>query len=217
MQYFWAFLTAVAAYLIGSVSFAVVFSKAFAKRDVRDYGSGNAGMTNVLRVVGKTAGILTFVCDALKGFAACMIGKTVFDYLLSTTGNDIFAPLNGAFICGVACMLGHIFPIFYGFKGGKGVAVSVGIFAVCCPIAIISGLATFVIVLLLSRIISISSLIATVVVVTLSIIFKSDDASLILQIAAVFTMGAIVFLKHSENIGRLIRGEEKKLTVKKDK
>ena len=217
MQYFWAFLTVAAAYLIGSISFAIVFSKAFAKRDVRDYGSGNAGMTNVLRVVGKKAGILTFICDAIKGFAACMIGKIVFDYLLSATGEGIFAPLNGAFICGVACMIGHVFPIFYGFKGGKGVAVSVGIFAVCCPIAIISGLAAFVIVLLLSRIISVSSLIATVVVVTLSIIFKSDDASFILQIAAALTMGAIVFLKHSENIGRLIRGEEKKLTVKKDK
>ena len=216
MEFLWAFLTVVLAYMIGSINFAIIFTNAFVHRDVRDYGSGNAGMTNVLRVVGKKAGILTFVCDALKGLVACLIGRLVFAYLLSTTGNEIFNPVHGAYICGVAVMLGHVFPLFFGFKGGKGVAVSVGIFLICNPIAIISGLATFGILLLTTRIISISSLSATVIVVSFSMIFYFHTAEFWPQAIGAFIMGAIVFLKHAENIGRLIRGEEKKLAVKKE-
>ncbi|MBR5011862.1 MAG: glycerol-3-phosphate 1-O-acyltransferase PlsY [Clostridia bacterium] len=216
MEFLWAFLTVVLAYMIGSINFAIIFTNAFVHRDVRDYGSGNAGMTNVLRVVGKKAGILTFVCDALKGLVACLIGRLVFAYLLSTTGNEIFNPVYGAYICGVAVMLGHVFPLFFGFKGGKGVAVSVGIFLICNPIAIISGLATFGILLLTTRIISISSLSATVIVVSFSMIFYFHTAEFWPQAIGAFIMGAIVFLKHTENIGRLIRGEEKKLAVKKE-
>lgn len=216
MEFLWAFLTVVLAYMIGSINFAIIFTNAFVHRDVRDYGSGNAGMTNVLRVVGKKAGILTFVCDALKGLVACLIGRLVFAYLLSTTGNEIFNPVYGAYICGVAVMLGHVFPLFFGFKGGKGVAVSVGIFLICNPIAIISGLATFGILLLTTRIISISSLSATVIVVSFSMIFYFHTAEFWPQAIGAFIMGAIVFLKHAENIGRLIRGEEKKLAVKKE-
>ena len=216
MEFLWAFLTVVLAYMIGSINFAIIFTNAFVHRDVRDYGSGNAGMTNVLRVVGKKAGILTFVCDALKGLVACLIGRLVFAYLLSTTGNEIFNPVYGAYICGVAVMVGHVFPLFFGFKGGKGVAVSVGIFLICNPIAIISGLATFGILLLTTRIISISSLSATVIVVSFSMIFYFHTAEFWPQAIGAFIMGAIVFLKHAENIGRLIRGEEKKLAVKKE-
>ena len=216
MEFLWAFLTVVLAYMIGSINFAIIFTNAFVHRDVRDYGSGNAGMTNVLRVVGKKAGILTFVCDALKGLVACLIGRLVFAYLLSTTGNEIFNPVYGAYICCVAVMVGHVFPLFFGFKGGKGVAVSVGIFLICNPIAIISGLATFGILLLTTRIISISSLSATVIVVSFSMIFYFHTAEFWPQAIGAFIMGAIVFLKHAENIGRLIRGEEKKLAVKKE-
>ena len=216
MEFLWAFLTVVLAYMIGSINFAIIFTNAFVHRDVRDYGSGNAGMTNVLRVVGKKAGILTFICDALKGLVACLVGRLVFAYLLSTTGNEIFNPVYGAYICGVAVMLGHVFPLFFGFKGGKGAAVSVGIFLICNPIAIISGLATFGILLLTTRIISISSLSATVIVVSFSMIFYFHTAEFWPQAIGAFIMGAIVFLKHAENIGRLIRGEEKKLAVKKE-
>ena len=216
MEFLWAFLTVMLAYMIGSINFAIIFTNAFVHRDVRDFGSGNAGMTNVVRVVGKKAGILTFICDALKGFVACFIGRLVFSYLLSATGDQIFNPVYGAYICGVAVMLGHVFPLFFGFKGGKGVAVSVGIFLVCNPIAIISGLATFGILLLTTRIISISSLSATVIVVSFSMIFYFHTAEFWPQAIGAFIMGAIVFLKHAENIGRLIRGEEKKLAVKKE-
>lgn len=215
MLFFWILLTVVVAYFIGSINFAVIYSKAFIHKDVRDFGSGNAGMTNVLRVVGPVAGTLTFICDALKGLAAGIIAKYVFSVLQAFYGAEWLNPVYGAFICGLACMIGHIYPVFFGFKGGKGVAVSVGIFAVCCPIAIISGLVCFLIVLAISRIISISSLLATIVVVSVSIIFNDSTALLWPQAVCTVLMGALVFIKHKENIVRLSRGEEKKLTVKK--
>jgi glycerol-3-phosphate acyltransferase PlsY len=204
------------AYLIGSINFAVIFSNAFMKKDIREMGSGNAGMTNVMRVVGVLPGLLTFVFDALKGFAACFIGKQIFNYLHTAEPDSlVFLGTYGAFVCGVACMLGHVFPLFFGFKGGKGVAVSVGIFAVCCPIAIVSGLVLFGILLATVKVMSISSLSATVVVVGASLIFYDKSALFWPQAVCAVIMGAIVFLKHKDNIVRLIRGEENKFTIKK--
>lgn len=214
-----AFVAVLGAYLIGSINFAVIFTRAFTHTDVRDYGSGNAGTTNVMRVGGMTPGILTFVCDALKGFVACFAGKLLFEYIFTQTAAEWAMPIYGAYICGVACMLGHVFPVFFGFKGGKGVATSVGIFAVCCPIAIIIGLAVFAVSVLISRIVSLSSLIATVVVVVLSMVFYSNQSGAMLLPQAVLAvcMGVIVFLKHSENIKRLITGDEKKLNIRRKK
>ncbi len=211
-----AIVAVLAAYLIGSVNFAVIFTRAFTHTDVRTYGSGNAGTTNVMRVGGFAPGILTFVCDALKGFIACSLGKWLFSYIFEQ-GGDVWAlPIYGAYLCGVACMLGHVFPIFFGFKGGKGVATSVGIFAVCCPLAIILGLTAFALTLIIFRIVSLSSLSAAVVVVVLSIVFRTEEngASWIPQTLLSVIMGAIVFIKHSENIKRLVAGKEKKLTVR---
>lgn len=210
-----AFAAVILAYLIGSINFAVIFSRIFIKKDIREVGSGNAGMTNVMRVAGALPGILTFVFDALKGFVACFIGKMIFSHLHTVTENPFFLAIYGAFICGVACMLGHVFPIFFGFKGGKGVAVSVGIFAVCCPIAIISGLILFGILLATVKVMSISSLSATVVVVGASLIFYDKSALFWPQAVCAVIMGAIVFLKHKDNIVRLVRGEENKFTIKK--
>ena len=202
-------ISVILAYLIGSINFAVIFSKLFIKKDVRDFGSGNAGATNVLRTAGVVPGLLTFLFDALKGFAACYIGKTLVASF--TDENSTKLAIYTAFACGLACMLGHVFPVFFRFKGGKGVATAVGIFSVCCPIAIIIGLAVFIALAVITRIVSISSLCATVTVVVLSAIFYNRDASIIPQIALSIAMGALVFIKHSENIKRLLKGEEKKL------
>lgn len=210
----------VAAYLIGSISFAVIFSKIFTGKDVRDSGSGNAGATNMLRTAGKLPGILTFVCDALKGFAACMVGRVVFGYLYTATAqNELFNPVYGAYLCCIAVMLGHIFPVFFGFKGGKAVACSVGTFAVCCPIAIILGLSGFVVSLVISKIVSLSSLIATVIVVGTSVIYQFVAKDITYNIIPVIILsliaGFIVFIKHKDNIIRLAKGEEKKISSKK--
>lgn len=116
---FAAIAVVIAAYFIGSVNFAVIFAKAFLKKDVRNLGSGNAGATNVMRTAGFLPGILTFVCDALKGFLASYLGRLVFGLVISS-GIDWLDPIYGAYLCGVACMLGHVFPIFFQFKGGQG-------------------------------------------------------------------------------------------------
>lgn len=212
-----AIITIIAAYLIGSINFAVIFSNAFLKKDVRSMGSGNAGTTNVMRNAGFLPGALTFICDALKGFVATFLGKAVFSYMLNAQGVDWALPIYGAYICGLACMLGHIFPIFFQFKGGKGVATSVGIFAICSPIAIISGLSVFALSTIITKIVSFSSLLATVVVVVLSIIFNDNSAALWPQAILSIIMGALVFFKHSENIKRLIAGTESKIGKGKKK
>ena len=204
----------IVSYLIGSISFAVIFTKCFCKTDVRAHGSGNAGTTNVLRLAGKTAGILTFLCDVLKGAVAALVGLFVYKYAFP--GNEVMV-MYGKYICAVACMLGHAFPIWFGFKGGKCAATSVGIFAVCCPIGIAVGLIGYAINMVTTRIVSMSTLIATVLVVAFSIGIngfngKNPDYVIILL---TLVAGAIVFLRHKDNIKRLIKGEEKKLKIKK--
>ena len=206
-------VTIVAAYLIGSINFAVIFAKAFTKKDVRELGSGNEGATNVLRSAGLLPGILTFVFDAFKGFVASYMGKIIFDYMFAQTGAELSKGIIGAYICGVACMLGHIFPFFFGFKGGKGVAISVGIFAVCCPIAIIIGLCVFAAVTFISKYVSLGSVLATITVVVLSIFFTDKTALALPQIAAILIMGFIVIIKHKDNIKRLLAGSESKIKI----
>ena len=199
-----------AAYLIGSVNFAVIISSAFIKKDVRKFGSGNAGATNVLRTAGVLPGILTFLGDALKGFCAAMLGYLTFKYMASDT-SAFFQPIYGAYLCGLFCMLGHIFPVFFQFKGGKGVAICVGIFAVCSYKAIIAGLLVFAIVTALTKYVSLGSVLATVVTVVLSIVFYNKTALLWPQAILSIAMGTIIITKHSENIKRLLQGTESKI------
>ena len=212
----YAVLVVIFSYLIGSINFAVIFGKAFMKKDVRDIGSGNAGTTNIMRNGGFVPGALTFVCDALKGFVASFAGKLVFDYIGSNTEYVWALPIYGAYICGVACMLGHVFPIFFRFKGGKGVATSVGIYAVCSPVAIVLGLTVFAVITLTSKYVSVASITAAVTVVVCSLIFRVSNAPIVPEIVMSVVMGLIVILKHIENIKRIIAGTESKIGDKKN-
>ena len=212
-MYFGVISAVIIAYLLGSINFAVIFANIFLKKDVRELGSGNAGTTNVMRTAGFLPGALTFICDVIKGFVACFIGKMLFIHAFPDTIPWIYV----AYMCGVACMLGHVFPIFFRFKGGKGVATSVGIFAVCCPIAIVIGLTVFALMTLITRIVSLSSLVATVTVISLSLVFYDSEANIIIPALLSITMGVTVFLKHKDNIKRLVKGEEKKITVRRKK
>ena len=207
----------IAAYLIGSVNFAVIFTNLFVGRDVRNSGSGNAGTTNVMRTAGLLPGILTFVFDAAKGFVGAYIGELVFGYLFTLTELTVFTPVYGAYICYVFVMIGHIFPVFFGFRGGKGIATSVGGFAVCCLPAIVIGLCAFAVSVLISKIVSLSSLIATVFVVSFAIVFVDTSVGVIPQIVMAIIAGGIVFYTHRSNIVRLVRHEEKKLTIGRGK
>lgn len=210
---------AVFSYALGSISFAVIFSKLFGKRDVRNYGSGNAGMTNVMRSVGIGPGLLTFVCDALKGAVACLAAKYLFfPYVWEQGLHPLLNPVYGAYFCGFLCILGHAFPVFFSFKGGKGIATCVGIFAVCCYPAIIAGIVAFAIVMILTRIVSLGSIVAAVTVVTSVGIFHNDvNPAYPLPPALILSalMGLFVIIKHKDNIIRLIHGNEKRLVVRK--
>lgn len=212
----YAVLVIILAYLLGSISFAIIFSKVFMKKDVRELGSGNAGATNILRTGGKKLGAITFLCDVLKGFLASILGKFVFEQVFEK--GDEWS-VYGAFICGFACMLGHVFPIFFQFKGGKGIATSVGIFAVCCYPAIIIGLVIFTLGVLITKIVSLSSIAAAITVVTCTMLFSFINTPALFWPQALLSvlMGILVIVKHGENIKRLIKGTENKLTTGKDK
>ena len=214
-------IAALQAYVLGSINFAVIFTNLFTKKDVRDFGSGNAGMTNVLRVAGPLPGILTFLCDALKGAVACFIGRyVIFDYLVKNYPDraDFYLPVYGALFCGIFCMLGHVFPAFFQLKGGKAVAVSVGIFALVDWRCISVALGIFVLVLLISRIISISSLIATTSMPVCIALFQRNTGEKVwVSVLLTLVMVLIIYLKHIENIKRLLKGEEKPIFGKNKK
>ena len=201
----------IAAYLIGSINFAVIFTKVFKHTDIREHGSGNAGTTNAMRVGGFLPGMLTFIFDALKGFVACLLGKLSFDYVAPEIDAWWAVPLAGAYICGVACIIGHVFPLFFKFRGGKGVATCVGIFAVCCPVAIVAGLVVFALLTIISRYVSLGSLVATLVVVVLATVFRTVDTPAAIQIICCAIMAVLIFYKHVSNIRRLIAGTENRV------
>ncbi|MBQ5810803.1 MAG: glycerol-3-phosphate 1-O-acyltransferase PlsY [Clostridia bacterium] len=199
-------------YLLGSISFAVVFSWAFSHKDVRNYGSGNAGMTNVLRSVGVLPGVLTFVCDFLKGVVAVLIGRYLVFAFAQPFG--VIIPEYAAFFCGMACQLGHIFPVFYGFRGGKSVSTSVAVlFAVDWRAGFIA-LGTFVLMVLITKIVSISSIVGALTAPFSLWFLLPKNSTLLWQVLLCSWIVAVLVIAHWQNIGRLIRGEEKKLTIK---
>lgn len=184
-------LLALGSYLIGCVSLSIILSKNVFGGDVRGMGSGNAGATNMARSFGMSAGVLTLLADALKAVIAMVVGNLLFGDL-------------GLAIAGTCCLIGHCYPVFYGFKGGKGVSVGaaiafaidwkVGIFVVIC----------FAIVAALTRRVSPSSISAAIGIVIAGLIFKVSAPELVMSI-----IGAIlVIYRHKENIKRLIAGTE---------
>mgnify|MGYP003299519311 CR=1 FL=1 len=199
------------AYLIGSINFAVIFSNAFLKKDVRDMGSGNAGTTNVMRVAGFLPGALTFICDALKGFAACFLGKLIFEYIMSTAASGWAHASTGAYLCGFACMLGHIVPIFFGFKGGKGILSGV---TVALMLDWRIGLLVFGIFLLaymLTHYVSLGSVLSAGSFGPLYALIHPDAG--FLPIAVCFFLSVLIVWMHRANIKRLLKGEERRTTL----
>ena len=118
--------TVVIGYLVGSVSFSIIFTRLFDKKDIRTMGSGNAGFTNVLRSVGKLPSILTFIFDFAKGLLAVYLGMLIFQ----ASGAPFIVKQCGIYLAGVACILGHVFPLYFHFKGGKGVLTSAALISV---------------------------------------------------------------------------------------
>lgn len=198
----------IAAYLIGSIPTSVWISRAFFNIDIRDFGSGNAGSTNTFRVLGVKAGIIVFIVDITKGFLA--VNLIYFTkYYIPHSGDYI----NIQLLLGIAAMLGHIFPVYVGFKGGKGVATLFGVICAISfyPTLIMSGV--FVVTLILTRYVSLSSMISGFSFPFLIIvIFKETTPTLVIFS---LIMAVLMLFTHQKNIERLLRKEEKKANLPK--
>ncbi len=238
--YWWRLIVSmVFSYLLGSFSFAVIFSKLSKDhKDVREMGSGNAGFTNVLRTVGVGPAILTFVFDCLKGIIAVFVTMWIFGMSFDNAAIEALSEgvrfeynIYGKYLAGAFCVLGHSFPVFFGFRGGKGITTMAGILLVLDPIPwmLVLTLAVWFVFFLSTKIISVASVACTVAIVvwnfviTFFFIYKPSlgtDVPLrlsyvITSTVIMFFIGLFVAIMHRENIKRIIRGEEKKITVKK--
>lgn len=189
-------LIIIISYLIGCFSSAYLIGKIFKKVDIRSYGSGNAGATNAVRVMGKKLGVLTFLLDFTKGIIAVLLGYRIMGY-------------NGGLLAAFFVVIGHDWPIFLGFKGGKGVATTIACFAVLnFPIALISVIIGMT-VGLTTRFVSLGSIVFLTTVPILNIVYFSNFNKEFF-IASIF-LAIIGIYKHKENIKRLINGRENKI------
>lgn len=184
------------AYFVGSISTAIIVVKLAKGDDIRKLGSGNAGATNVLRAAGKGLGIATLALDVLKGVAAVLLMAWV-------TWDPRW---TGA--AAVAAVLGHVFPCFFGFRGGKGVATAMGAFAVLAPLATIATIGSGLLVIAVSRYVSLGSVTgACLLPVALRVVGHAPDA----HVVAAFALAVLLVFKHRGNVRRLVAGEERKL------
>ncbi len=200
------FLLVLLAYCLGSIPTSVWVSRGMFNIDIRDYGSGNAGATNTFRVLGSRWGSLVVLCDVLKGFLSVMLV-----YLLPAYIPEEISFLNMQLALGIAAVVGHIFPIWAGFKGGKGVATLLGLVVGISPWSALACTGVFLLVLYLTRFVSLSSILASVSFpVCILVIFNVDNH--IYRVFAV-AVALMVILTHQKNIGRIIRGAENKVPI----
>jgi acyl phosphate:glycerol-3-phosphate acyltransferase len=200
----------IVAYILGSIPSAVWVGQAFYGIDVREYGSGNSGATNTFRVLGKSAGIPVLLLDIAKGFFALKLAAVFGDYLPGTQQY-----VNFQLALGIAALLGHIFPVFAGFRGGKGVATLTGILFGIHPEAALICTGTFVVILLVTNYVSLSSMIASFVYpLSIMLIFKET-----IPTVNIFAMSVtvLVLITHQKNIERLLNGTESKIAFRKRK
>ena len=207
MNFLLTAFTSLLAYLLGSVATAVWVGKIFHGVDVREHGSGNAGATNVIRVLGWKTGVPVLLIDMLKGWMAAML--PVF---FSLAGNGTALLTNLQILAGVMVILGHIFPVFAGFRGGKGVATIFGVLLAVNPLLTLSCFVVFLTVLLLTGYVSVSSMSAGIAFpVLLFLVF--DSPSFLFKIFSLFVAAGMI-ITHRKNISRLLKGEESKLIRK---
>ncbi len=197
MEWWGKALLCIAAYLVGSINFAIIFSR-LKGTDITKKGSGNPGTMNVLRSVGKVWGVLTFICDSAKGVVFAVIGY----YWIGS--------MDWLFILGLITIIGHVLPVYSKFKGGKGVATSIGVFIVAYPIVGGAVLFVLIIMLLFIKYGFIGSLTCISAITVYSCIKSRDSVAVIVCSLAIWL---IVVLRHWSNVKRLIRGEENTLRL----
>ena len=196
-------------YLLGSINTSVILSKLVYKEDIRKKGSGNAGTTNALRTFGKKAAVITLTGDFLKGILAVLLA-----WLIAPEGSSELAGV----IAGACVILGHNFPLYFGFKGGKGVLTTLAVMLMLAPIPAVISLIAFIVVVAISRYVSLGSMVAAFILPFL-IYFRGDYISVPGGLTYIFWLSVgvavLIIVRHHANIGRLIRGEESKIFAKK--
>jgi len=204
------YVTALAlAYLLGSIPFGYLLVRAFRKEDIRDTGSGNIGATNVIRSGAKGLGFATLLLDLLKGSAAVLLAQ----HLALRAG--LADPFQLMTLAAVFAVVAHVYPVWLGFKGGKGVATSLGVFIPLVPLAAASILAVFLVLFLTTRIVSLASIIAAASLCFFGPYFAHGPLSTITLAGLVF-IPLLVIAKHHQNIRRLLNGTEHKFSKKKE-
>ncbi len=196
-------MSPVISYLIGSIPFGFIVARLAKGIDIRQAGSGNPGATNVWRVMGKKYGILVFILDMMKGFLPVLI----FDYMMSGQSRSLYTIL-----CGVGVILGHTFPVFLGFKGGKAAATGCGVFLWLAPLPLFISVAAWLLTTFISRYVSLGSMVSTVVLIISIILLNNEPfgSGLSLTLFSIFISLFLIF-RHKSNIKRIINGTENKI------
>lgn len=198
----------IAAYIIGSIPTALIISRRFFGIDIRDYGSGNMGATNTFRVLGSRYGTMVMVIDILKGMAAVMLYNFLPFYL-----NHELERTNLMLGLGIAAVIGHIFPVFAGFKGGKGVATLLGMVLAIQPVIAICCIGIFVVVLFLTRYVSLSSILGAIAL-PICVLWIWNEHEIFYRAFALL-VAFLVIATHQKNIGRILRGVESRIPILK--
>ena len=200
----WMLLVLILSYLIGSINFSIIICRIKTGKDIRNFGSGNAGATNTLRTLGKGAGISVLILDVLKTVAAALISISIYK------GDKSVA----IYMSAIGTVLGHNYPVWFGFKGGKGIAVSAAaVFLADWKIGL-SITAFSLLVMAVSKYVSLGSISGAALLIILALIFKRNDEMFIFFSIAI---GILAIYRHKENIKRLLEGKENKLSLSKKK
>lgn len=186
-------LTTLIAYLIGSISSSTLISRWFAKMDIREHGSGNAGATNTLRVLGVRWAVVVLAFDIVKGVVAVLIAHAL-----------VHGSAWALYLAGLAAIVGHNWPVFFGFRGGKGIATTIGVLLWLMPVPTALAGACAIVVILLTRYVSLGSLVLTVMVPIIGALLRDDVGAIVFAIA----VALLSIWRHQANIGRLLRGQE---------
>jgi len=202
MPYLPGLIVAVLAYLLGSIPFGFLLVLAFRREDIRTKGSGNIGATNVVRSGAKGLGALTFLLDAVKGYAAVLAAG----WILASMGPPPSLQ-NAQALAAIFAILGHMYPVWLRFKGGKGVATAFGVFLALSPVAALLGLAVFLIVFGVWRFVSLASIVSAIVFPIAALRLAHGQTTPLLTAVTVF-IPLLVIVKHHQNITRLLKGTE---------
>ncbi len=200
----------ICAYMIGSIPTALIISRKFFGIDIREFGSGNMGATNTFRVLGSKYGTIVMVCDILKGMAAVALYNFLPYYLHQGSGIERTNLMIGL---GLSAVLGHVFPLWADFKGGKGVATLFGMILAIQPVIAGSCVAVFLLVLYFTRFVSLSSILAGLML-PISVLWIWNEHEILYRIFALF-VALLIIITHQKNIGKLLRGVESRIPILK--